>query len=66
MLSASICRLHRPNIHLVYMTGGYQSFTQRDHLEDLSVDGNILKWILNRMCECGLDSPGSGPVKKVL
>jgi hypothetical protein len=37
----------------------WESQKQRDHYEDLNVDGKILKW-------CGVDSSGSGqtPVAK--
>ena len=36
---------------------------KRDRLEDLNVDGKILKWVLNRMRVLGLKSCGSGQGK---
>jgi hypothetical protein len=32
----------------------------RDHLEDLSVDGRTLEWILGNKVRCKLDSSASG------
>ena len=38
-----------------------ESFKEADCLEDLGVDWKIiLKWILNKVGRCGLDSRGSG------
>jgi hypothetical protein len=34
---------------------------KKDHLGDLCMDNRIITWyILNRVCKCGLDSPGLG------
>jgi hypothetical protein len=41
---------------------GRKNLNERDHLEDLSVDGKIiLEWILgNRVERCGMAASGSG------
>jgi hypothetical protein len=45
---------------------GLENLKERDHLEDLGIDGRILDKVFSGYCECSNEPPGSIKGRKFL